>query len=247
MTDLLVVLPILSESIAARCIDSIRAEDSSFGIPPSDVVIVDNTRHGMDRRAVDDFAYYRDPDGHNLGVARSWNVGAQAVLDRGLDYLVILSAVMEFGPELHITWREQMDRHWGAAVIENTGNSWHLIAIHRDVFERVGLFDSNFYPAYIESIDFHRRMQLAGIGTGYAEGHTGWPNLWVNAMSRGAARHVPFVDCPAEPLLAYYRDKWGGDKGDERFDLPFGHQPLDYFEDVPIPVLAETYGLLTWW
>ena len=246
MSDLLVVLPILSEAIAAPCIDSIRAEGSSFGIPPSEVVIVDNTRHGIDRDRVGDFAYYRDPDGHNLGVARSWNVGAQAVMERGLDYLVILSASMLFGPELHITWREQMDRHWGSLVIENTGNSWHLIAIHADAFRAAGLFDSNFYPGYFEAVDWHLRLIRSGECERARNG-TIWPNLWVNAMSRGVAMHAPFVDTPPDPLLEYYCQKWGGAKGEETHTLPWGNKPLDYFEDVPIPVLAERYGLSRWW
>ena len=30
-------------------------------------------------------------------------------------------------------------------------------------------------------------------------------------------------------VLPYYRRKWGGDKGDETLDRPFGTHPIDYW------------------
>jgi hypothetical protein len=240
--NLLVVLPVIARDTADKCIRSVAMEDSSAGFTRDEILVVDNSREGWAHEY--GLRTYRDPDGHNLGVARSWNVGAREVLERGLDYLVILSASMLFGPKLHTTWVEQMERHPDADVIECDGHSWHLIALHRRCFEAVGLYDPAFYPAYFESIDFGRRLRLVGM-------ETGWPNCWVNAMSMGYALHHEAIECPAPPLLDYYRQKWGGDKGEETFVLPFGDRPLDYIEEDPIPLLAERYGLgeygTGWW
>jgi hypothetical protein len=133
-----------------------------------------------------------------------------------------------------------MQTFWGADVIESDGHSWHLIALHRRCFDAVGYFDENFYPAYFEQTDWCRRLRMLDM-----EG--GWPRVWVNALSQGVALHAPLVSCPAPPLLDYYRDKWGGDKGAETHMVPWGDKPLDYFPQRSIPELIHRYGLLVGW
>lgn len=239
----LVVLPIITDTYADKCVETMMMPGSSSGFTRDDILIIDNSRDGFCAERYG-LPTYRDPDGHNLGVARAWNVGARAVIDRGLDYLVILSASMQFGPNLHTTWVEQMERFWGHPAIECDGHSWHLICFNRGVFETIGLFDERFFPAYFEGIDFSRRMKHAGM-----EG--AWPRCWVNALSQAVAGHGQVVSTPAQPLLDYYERKWGGPKGEERWDVPFGDKPIDYWEPAAIPDLAREYELgeygKDWW
>ena len=239
MSDLLTLIPVISKETTDLCIPSILADDSAAGLNSDDILIVDNSREGW---AAERYGLrtHRDPDGHNLGVARAWNIGAREILDRGIDYVLLMSASMVFGPVLHTTWRGRMDAFWGEDIIEALGHSWHLIAIHRRLFELIGLFDENFYPAYFESIDWCYRLRMLDL-----EG--GWPKEWCNAMSQGAALHNEVVSCPATPLLDYYAKKWGGKKGLERFTRPFGKRELDFWEECSIPELAERYRLTTWW
>lgn len=240
--ELLVVIPVLTHTYADICIESVLAKNSAAGFAPNEILVVDNTRDGTASRY--GLRTHRDPDGHNLGVARSWNVGAREVLDRGLDYLVICSSVMQFGPILHTTWRAQLEDYWGARVIEAHIHSWHAIALHRSTFERVGLFDGNFYPAYGESIDWCYRLRMVGWEQGFSK-------ISFNALSQGHGLHTNVVRCLPAPWLDYYARKWGGAKGDEAFTAPFGDRPLDYWEDIPVPVLAQRYGLgeygVGWW
>lgn len=239
---LLVVIPAIMRETTDLCVESILAKDSAAGFSPDELLIVDNSRDGWGNTY--GLRTYRDPDGHNLGVARAWNVGACEVLERGLDYLVICSASMRFGPILHTTWRAQIEEFWGARVIEAQTHSWHAIALHRSTFERIGLFDPAFYPAYIEQIDWCYRLRMVGWEQGFVR-------ITFNAMSMGVAMHAPLVSCPAAPLLGHYRSKWGGDKGEERWTLPYGDRPLDHILEDPIPVLAQRYGLgeygKGWW
>lgn len=146
MSGVLAVVPVISAHTADVSVPSMLTPSSALGLSLHDILLVDNTREGWAHKY--GIRTHRDPDGHNLGVAGSWNVGAKEVLDRGLDYLLIISSVVQFGPALHTTWLEQMEQFWDANVIEAAGHSWHLIAFHRRVFETVGLFDPNFYPAY---------------------------------------------------------------------------------------------------
>lgn len=242
MSGLLAVLPIITPDYALPCLDSILRPDSSSGLSQDEILIVDNSRDGLLGHTAHGlgFTVHRDPSGHNLGVARSWNVGVRRVLDEGLDYIILMSATVLFGPILHTTWKRQMEEFWGARVIESDGLSWKLIAIHRSAFERIGIFDENFYPAYFEQTDWCYRLRMVGWEQGFVR-------VWCNAMAQAVAGHNHVVSCPAQPLLDYYRSKFGGDKGEETWVMPFGNKPLDYWEDVPIPVLAERYGLETWW
>jgi hypothetical protein len=234
MNKLLVILPVISPVTTDKCVESLLMENSAAGIEKEDILIVDNSREGFASK----YGIRVHRTGHNLGVPRSWNIGAQEVLDKGLDYLVIMSSSMQFGPVLHCTWLSQMQTFWGANVIESDGHSWHLIALHRTLFEKIGLFDTNFHPGYFEQTDWCYRLRMVGL-----EG--GWSRVWVNALSQTVGQHSDMV--LATPLLEYYAKKWGGGKGHETFDKPFGDKPLDYFEEVPIPELAKRYKLTEWW
>lgn len=233
----LTVIPVIDKEIADACIDSVLREDSASGIKLEDILIVDNSKQGLNYQERG-LRVFRDPTGHNLGVARAWNIGAREVVERNLDYLVIMSASMLFGPIKETTWIRQMETFNGANCIESDGHSWHLIAFHKRVFDLIGFFDENFYPGYFEAIDFGYRLRMLNM-----EG--GWPRVWVNALSQTVGRHTDLVLAP--PLLDYYKKKWGGDKGEEKYVLPFGDKPLGYFEERSIPELAKEYKLTNWW
>lgn len=247
----LVCLPVISREIAGPCLDSmfrVGDEPSSLGFDPSEVLAIDNCRDRWPVLGTYGVRTYRDPDGHNLGVAGAWNIAAREVLDQQLDWLVIASTVMRYGPELHTTFRREVEANAGAQIVECHGNSWHLIAIARSTLEIVGLFDTNYYPAYEEAIDWGYRQKILGLEA------LGWPRVWCNAMSAGHAMHVDrskwdAPSCPGRPLTDYYEAKWGGPKVAERFVHPFGDptKPLDWFDETPIPVLAQRYGLEVWW
>ncbi len=248
-----VVLPVISAWTGTRCLRSAFPnippidtgegwmDDNALGVDRSEMLVVDNTRAGF-TSPVSDIEVHRDPAGHNLGVARAWNIGARRVLERGLDYLTLLSSGVEFGPMLHTNWKWRLGEFRGALIIECEGHSWHLIAIHRTVFETIGLFDENFYPAYEEAIDFGYRMRMAELeGVDHVK-------AWVNAVSWATGMHREMVTINPTALLDYYAEKWGGPKGTEEFTTPFGKGgPLDYWSINDIPTLAARYELETWW
>jgi hypothetical protein len=211
---------------------------SSFGIPREDILIVDNSLEGFAGKY--GVRVHRAEGIHNIGVARAWNVGAREVLEKNLDYLVIVSTSMYFGPVMYHTFMTHLQTFKDQNVIEATGHGWHLIALHRRLFEAVGLFDENFYPAYFEDVEWSHRLRIKNLQGGFN-------HVWINAITRGVGLHARAVTCLPQPLMDYYAEKWGGGKENETFNLPFGDKPIGYFPDYSIPELISKYGLTTWW
>ncbi len=237
MNKVVVVCPILDEVITDICFDSILNQESSLGIPIEQIMVVDNSKKGFGEKYKElGMNVYRDPKGHNIGCARAWNLGVGRMFRDDLDYTVIMSSSMMFGPVLQTTFLAQMQTFWGSNVIEANGHGWHLIAFHRRVFEQIGVFDTNFYPAYFEDVDFGRRYYISQLSGR-------WENVWLNAISQGHGLHQKrgHVYAPATPLLQYYELKWGGGKGNEKFSLPFEDKPISYFPQYEIEELVEMY------
>jgi hypothetical protein len=172
----------------------------------------------------------------NRGVAASWNIGVDKVLADDADWLIILSAAIRFGAPggADFLWvLEQArdrhplalgDRHALALVIEaHHGIGWHLIAMSREVLEKVGRFDEVFF-AYMEDIDWGRRFILA-----YSQyGEPLWEKVSVDVSIAGFAHGVDLggvkVDNAANETT--YTAKWGASKGQELYATPYGDPDL---------------------
>lgn len=166
---------------------------------------------------------------NNLGVAGSWNEGIRNMVACDDEWLLIVSAAVRFEPggfgEFIEGLSVERDYPHGIRAVEaDNGLGWHLIAFHREVIDRVGWFDENFYPAYFEDNDYSYRAQLAfGVDSRLPD-FAGplWPKVPARAamteVAHGITRgHVP-VDFVG--LEAYYVRKWGGKSGAEVWTNP---------------------------
>jgi GT2 family glycosyltransferase len=109
----------------------------------------------------------------------------------------------------------------------NHGASWFAITDYG--IERVGLFDENFYPAYLEDCDWHYRAKLAGVVTSnvpevqavHGDGElTG--SCTVNSDRELQIRNVQ----THSRNFGYYEYKWGGRNGAEKHQHPYGEENL---------------------
>ena len=160
----------------------------------------------------------------NLGVAESWNRGIDEMKRTDAEWLIVCSAAIRFGDEGGNDLLDQIEKHPYAHVIhfatkdveeqnyvrgESPGYAdgvlgWHLTAIRRDVIEKVGYFDPNFYPMYFEDIDYDLRINKA-----YRD--PTWLILPIEATGTTLGHGVALgkVKAPADPLIAYFATKWG--------------------------------------
>lgn len=169
---------------------------------------------------------------HNFGVPASWNAGIARMRHMEADWLVIVSAACRFSPVGGMDLIDQLDPD-GFPVVEARYVGWHLIAFHQQVFDKVGRFDENFYPAYWEDCDFSRRLALA-----YELEPPFWTKVEVEVALESFAHGLQLAGVTVVPenLAAYYVEKWGGMPSHETFTTPFDSgRPLSYW---PEPVAA---------
>ena len=182
-----------------------------------------------------DGALVLDNTRENLGAAGSRNVGARRVLAEGLDWLGDVSPVVRFGAPGGLDFIEQLRAASDAWVVQSsTPVNWHLMAWARGMFERVGLFDENFWPIYGEDGDISRRIHVALAESG----KTGaWrcvdADAWITMY--GHSQRLAGIVADQPTLWAYYARKWGGASGQERFSRPFGDDslPLSFWPTPP--------------
>lgn len=177
----------------------------------------------------------------NRGVARSWNMGVERMRTENAEWLIVVSAAVRFGPPGGLDLVAELDRSGGGEwAIEagecprqrGIGFGWHLIAFRSSTFDRVGVFDENFWPAYWEDLDFGHRIRCATPSWQPGPDPI-WPKVDVDADLAGFAhgKTLAGVEVPVEPLRSYFARKWGGLAGDEWYDRPFGDPKLglDYW------------------
>lgn len=120
-------------------------------------------------------------------------------------------------------------------VMGNHGASW--FAVTSRGMQDVGLFDENFYPAYLEDCDWHHRARLAAVPMTHAPGV---------ASIHGEGEMTGSCTIHSDPSARennhrthggnfdYYRLKWGGINGQETFTHPYN--------DPALPVWAWRYS-----
>jgi len=173
----------------------------------------------------------------NLAIAAVWNRKSRAAFLDGCDYVLILNddayvepwAVdrmieeLQQNPSLHLVSGEST--HMPGEVIQaeplkRANLNFSCFMITPELFNWVGLFDENFYPAYFEDNDFHYRMQLLGMpayGLKAAQFfHQGSVTTNNRKEEIGHTIYSQFED-----NRTYYVEKWGGNPGEEVFSHPF--------------------------
>jgi len=206
------------------------------------IIIVDNTTLGLwrDLAVSKNWAYVTML--RNLGVATSWNLGARWAFQDGYDVVSLISSSVEWHLGLR-DWERRIEQNADAAGYLSD-QAFHASAWRRETFETIGWFDENFWPAYMEDIDWLRRLEIAGLHVPAERSDAvGQPtNEIPKAMLDG---HVSCEDAMSLKSGAvtvdfarserYYRAKWLGTKHEEQTDRPFGlWVPLSWW-----PVLRE--------
>lgn len=209
MSDVLVVLPVVAPITDTVIRGHVRGYDGS------PVLLVDNTTDKAWATIAGQCGYRYLGAGRNLGVAASWNAGVVTANRLGLQFVACVSTSVPLRfADLERSVVEHADIERGLL----TDQAFHVAVWSVDLFKRVGWFDPNF-GSYFEDTDWVRRLWLAGEHTA----ENPMPKVPAPAAietARSLRRGYVDKSVLAE-ARAYYRRKWGGSPGRERFDTPF--------------------------
>jgi len=98
------------------------------------------------------------------------------------------------------------------------GMNHSCIIRQKSVFDKVGYYDVNFYPAYFEDNDYARRCDLAGVKYGTVDSAVFY-HFWSRSIHEGGLRELN--DRRFSLNAQYYITKWGGSVGNESHTFPF--------------------------
>lgn len=238
----LIIVPTMNEDIMDKCFESIHPKYHD------NLLLIDNSKEGFAHKY--GVKYEHHPQ--NIGISRAWNIGARKVVRENIDYLVVMSATMVFNDGMQglVEAMEANTNEWGL----ETQHVWHLICLRKKVFETIGYFDENFYPAYWEDTDFIRRMELANIHVPMAKSPR-LPKIEIDAVHQGDALAMKSgLEVNMGAMKNYFIEKWGADNSfasqedrDKMFKYPFNNPKnnIDYWEENTIKDLIKGYRLKT--
>jgi hypothetical protein len=179
---------------------------------------------------------------NNRGVSWAWNEGMRRARSAGYKHAVIANDDLKFRPgSLRGIYDAIVDT--GATLVSpnqqrhparvgtyedmgiRSGADFFCFAI--DIEQTVsgaGWFDEQFFPAYFEDNDMHRRMRLAGLTSLI---HTGHIVFHEGSMTQKFDKKNPNVDgAKFEAVRSYYDLKWGGTPEHESYNTPFNRPEL---------------------
>jgi hypothetical protein len=169
----------------------------------------------------------------NIGVSKSWNLGVNHMRNEGADWLILISAAIRFGSLGGLDFVHRL-RAPHRIVEARPVFGWHLIAFHKHIFDRCGVFDENF-QSYFGDIDWTIRIQQ-----NYAPKDPPWAKHTIDVHDMGMAHGIKLAGVDDDPgwqsadnAIAYFKAKWGRHPGspDTPFLYPFNdhHNSIQYW------------------
>ena len=176
--------------------------------PDKQFIIVDNAHQDIfDHRNVTVLR-----KGKNLGVAASWNLLATIAFDRGHNGIVLVNDDVYWGKK-----QAEVD-DFMARQSENEfvvpPNCWCNFLLTQKIFNKVGQFDEDFYPAYYEDNDYRYRLRLLDVP--YVQSEFFYVEIYRGSQSIAKDPElIKYSNCEC-----VYIRKWGGGPGGETFTTP---------------------------
>jgi GT2 family glycosyltransferase len=163
---------------------------------------------------------------NNLGVAGSWNHLIKSHPEAS--FIMLVGNDIQFSPgdlekfDTFMSGLTTEQRNTKGITCGNHGYS--CFAVLPETITNVGYFDENIYPAYLEDCDYSWRCKLASVHNNDVPDthmiHGEAPNWGSSTIySNNDYRNKNGVTHGRN--FEYYRKKWGGNNGEEKFRIPF--------------------------
>lgn len=222
----------------------------SIDYPVDELFVIDNNGRGELIESLSDLAKTKHKFvkkitichlPHNIGCSGSWNLAIKCYMT--LPYWIIVNNDVAFTPGLlqEIVEKSKDDNY---GIIKGKEFQWDLFLIKDWVIEKCGLFDENFYPAYLEDCDYYIRLLKQNVSichlqnkhlhgdNGYeVSGSQTWRLDSSIAEKLHSAHHKNFT---------YMSEKWGSNWRDSNWEYHPWETP---FNKEDLPITYTTYDL----
>ncbi len=152
----------------------------------------------------------------NIGVAASWNFLAERAFADGYLRVLVLNDEIELDrdeKEIHLALNKYSDHE----IIIQQGN-WFSFMLPKVVYDLIGPFDEDFFPAYFQDNDYEYRIKRNKYTDIKKEAILN-PTLYRNSMTLKKDRKL---NANFTNNRSRYVTKWGGEPEKEKFKTPFG-------------------------
>lgn len=160
--------------------------------------------------------------GWNLGVAASWNIIMERVPEA--THVLLVGDDVELEARTLSALVVSAEAGAGFAIPEHqAGSAFSCFLLARWLYEKVGPFDEQFWPAYFEDNDYHHRMRRLGEDFTVSRG-VGYEHVVSATMKSFSPEELDQHHARFRACREYYVRKWGGEPGHERYERPFDGQ-----------------------
>lgn len=145
---------------------------SSIDYPVDNLIIINNNGRGELTEELDNLCkinYYYIKNikvchlPANIGVSGAWNLIIKCYMNA--PFWMIVNNDVSFTSGFLKSFIENAEDPDTGIVFANSSMSYDLFLLKDWVVQKVGLFDENCYPAYVEDVDYYIRCSNAGIKT----------------------------------------------------------------------------------
>jgi GT2 family glycosyltransferase len=177
----------------------------------------------------------------NIGCSGAWNLIIKCYMM--CPYWIIANHDICFSPGLLENMVNSSENE-DIGIVKGKKFQWDLFLIKDFVIQECGLFDENFYPAYVEDCDYHIRLMLKNIETSvvdipYLHGDVDYETTGSQTWRTDYSLKEK-LDYSHDCNMYYIAEKWGSNWRDSNWE----YHPYDYpYNNSSIPISYTTYDL----
>lgn len=137
---------------------------------------------------------------------------------------LVFSAFDQRPWDLHLpAFEKEMETRIHDIEVDCIKDVRNLCLFKRSVFDKIGFADVNFWPGgYFEDNDYCHRALLAGVKA-CGLPRSAYFHFWSRTIHQGTGKSAN--DFYFARNSEFYRTKWGGGFGEEKYALPFDGKP----------------------
>jgi len=179
------------------------------------IYILDNGKQDIPNTYKNTYIYTKES---NLGVAGSWNFLIEKAISCGYNYYLVLNDDIVLKKDEDSIWNIIISHGSDKFIRSEQFYNWSAFILSKNIYLRVGKFDTSFERCYFEDNDYEYRMKLENIPIVYDKELNA--EVYRNSMTIQKEPHLNNFN----NNMNYYISKWGGMPNEEKYNTPFNRQ-----------------------